>query len=770
MDESTLKQILDYLESGEQEKLEHIYQFLGSLQMDNHAGNTILNSIYSPNISDFRIIVCLSIIKRYGVPLDNPFALLPLCINPNQTIVSMSSQIISNYVKSEEQISALLSLDPSYYEACIFIIMNCIDNNVFSPNFIEFLINVYNGTESIDMKVKVANSISEILIKTRICDQRISNFYTSILQCEVSNENLPILYALIPGTSFAMFKGDAFQLLLNYFAFIAQMCPLPYINYSGITFSSFSQQIALELYNILFMEDDDSSNFIFDAELIVKSCVCHCLLDDESIELFTSDMSAYIDYLTDEESLRSICVKILSSGSLSQVTINVCKEMWSQSEAHEEACLYILSGILAHGHPFVIQPPIPTENIFAITQYFRYVIEFEEETSPSIISEALDEEYSYIVYIPACEALANRPNGFDEETVLATEKIVELIHILGDNLNTEHLTNILCSLVKRSPMSFGGILEEFCVSLLEIISVFFLNPSIYGGVVSCFQTLSKINDFHAALVNGVAPHVIEMLQDQNACACGVDMCVALLTNPNAFENMEDKQESSEQLCEALFSTIDFSSLDHFVGEKIAKILFYFAKIGAHDVVLQATVVVLQNMEGQFFKRFASVLLELIDKSDDATIGQIFELIHSRLTSKDSNVLAQVVCCVFSVLAINSKEALDAKIGNLKDEIINLFVHKALSENFISTFDLRLMACGLLLYHDVNPLAVRAVVSLLKQSSEETKSTFAFCKNDSIYFESELRTQSLQEIVSKILPDVSALDPDLQAIIQSILSE
>ena len=83
------------------------------------------------------------------------------------------------------QVKDILSLDTQYYNGCISIITHCIENQIYSPVIFEFLINVFNSSSDLKLKVNVASILSDILIKTKICDENLTTFYKECLQQEI---------------------------------------------------------------------------------------------------------------------------------------------------------------------------------------------------------------------------------------------------------------------------------------------------------------------------------------------------------------------------------------------------------------------------------------------------------------------------------------------------------------------------------------------------------------------------------------------------------
>ena len=78
-----------------------------------------------------------------------------------------------------------MSLDTQYYNACISIITHCIENQIYSPVIFEFLINMFNSSSDLELKVNISSTLSDILIKTKICDENLTTFYKECLQQEI---------------------------------------------------------------------------------------------------------------------------------------------------------------------------------------------------------------------------------------------------------------------------------------------------------------------------------------------------------------------------------------------------------------------------------------------------------------------------------------------------------------------------------------------------------------------------------------------------------
>ena len=83
------------------------------------------------------------------------------------------------------QVKDILSLGSQYYNACISIVTHCIDNQIYSPVIFEFLINMFNSSSDIELKVNISSTLSDILIKTKICDENLTTFYKECLQQEI---------------------------------------------------------------------------------------------------------------------------------------------------------------------------------------------------------------------------------------------------------------------------------------------------------------------------------------------------------------------------------------------------------------------------------------------------------------------------------------------------------------------------------------------------------------------------------------------------------
>ena len=146
-------------------------------------------------------------------------------------------------------------------------------------------------------------------------------------------------------------------------------------------------------------------------------------------------------------------------------------------------------------------------------------------------------------------------------------------------------------------------------------------------------------------------------------------------------------------------------------------MFFFSKVSCSDEVYDTCLWLLRNMDPLFFKCFCSVLVVFIStRGFDAAID-IFNILSERLHSEHSNILSQIACCLFSVLSLNDKDSVVSHLSSLIPDLLNLFIDKALSFNFISSFDLKLMCFGLFVFHDVDTRIICACISLLEQSTD-----------------------------------------------------
>ena len=770
MDFSAISNIVKNVESGDQQKNEEVYAFLNEVEKTQEAGNALVEAISSKLLTDNQKFICLSIIKNYKFPLADPYALSPLLASPFQMIISTAAIIIANYVTEEEHIVPILSLPEECISGVILVILACSENGVLFAPMIDYLLAVFAETTNDEIKLQSAKAIAELASKVKKGHEGLSQFYREVMQTELDESTLPLIYALLDGACYCLPRNEAFSYLLAYFGSIGENCPIPYSDPSEVSLYTFAQNVSYELYYIMFIQESNLENdeeeeepLEYDKQLLVRSCIMNCLIGEDKMELFSENIEEFLNDLDAEDSTRVNCVKILNEPSLVDIAVKECEEIWHESEIHEEAALYILNGILPSHHMYDIMVPIPDENPFCVGQYLKYIYTYEDDVSCSALDEALESE-NYVLLILAADALSRSEYCFPEETVSFVSKMFEII----GEFETDgffYILSILQRLISSNPVIFAEDLESLLSTLNELLGHCALNYTLFEPLCKTFAALSNVEDFHVPIMDAMTQSIVELLSDETTVDCGYDMILSLFCKDTEIVS----QEAFATVIPAFYHALQTFELDPSRGRVVMEILAYSVTCGDCEFpVAFLTELMNSEMSGMFFTYLGSIIFGLFTKIPLENYADLLKAIIAKLTRMQSTVIQQNILCAFSAIALANKEAIEGVLAAAEIELVTflvMFCDSAESWIIISPFDQRLCIAGLLQFADVelpdDKNILKSAVTLLKHHCQamemlSNQRSIAFAANDQFYIQHEFAKISIKSFIERVFPNKESL--------------
>ena len=798
-DLTQLLQIVRDIESGDQDKLSHIYAFLDDLEKNIENSSVLVSSLQSHLFTFNQQFIALTIIKNYKFPLEDPFSLLQLLSIDNELVMQTSAMIIAKYITEEEQLVQISQQDCMSGNCIPFLfLIQQICKNGHPFNFcIEYAITLFNECDD-DIKLTVAETISNIAYYYHKKNALLTQFYREVMQNELNEDNLLLFDKLLKGSFYSLPNNELFNHLLGFFVNLTNEIPINYTPPTEPSLYSFVSKVASLIYLILCQngfiesydgigeEEEEVIDLEFDEDALIRACVLHCIISEERMAYLEENLEDFVAFLEDDNddnnsddddfrTLRNMCVKILNNPSYVKTAVEVCKEIMNESEIHEEAALFVLNGILPKHHMYDIDIPIPDSNVFCMGQYIKYLYYYESNCSNSTISEALESE-NFVLAIFAADSLSRSEYLFPEERVHLSAIIIGLIGEFESN-NYGYLLYIIERLVSFCPQAFEDSVGDLMPTLFQLLcdNECVLNPELYTPICKIIEHLSDYPGFHPAILEFVSSYIVAFLSDENTINCAFMMLKLVFCKDEGIIS----QESISEVLPAFFQSLQTHELDYMDRKEIMEILFYAIRCGECEFpILFLTELLKTEMNSGFFIYLSSILYLLITTVDISSLTGLLHAIKNRIETSQTTVLQEAICCLFSAVSSTHPQLIEPLLNASElsiETMLNLFANFIAANSLLHPFQIKLCISCLLNYKDfqlftgksILEVAYQVLVEAIQFDSQSFSDQLAFSENDPFYKNSPLRHQSYKAFIQQILTNIPDFPSEMAEHLKSL---